>query len=55
MCLLEDAAIQEFHDVEIGADDGWVGAEAVRLWDGNICLGERVYYLVFAIDLVGGF
>lgn len=51
--VFEDAAVEEGHDVEGGADDGVVFAEAVGLWDGDVGGFQGVQDAVFAVDLVG--
>lgn len=50
--ILEDAAVQELHDVEGRADDGVVLAEAVRPGHGHRRGAERGDHPVLALDLV---
>lgn len=50
--VLEDAPIEEFHDVEVGADHAFILTETVgfRYW--YICVFEGVDDSVFAIDFM---
>lgn len=50
--ILKDAPIQELHDVERGADDGVIFAQAVRLRYRHVRFGERGNDAVLAVDLV---
>ena len=49
----EYPAVQELHDIEGGADDTGVLAQAVRLGHRNVGLLQRVDDLVLALHLVG--
>ena len=51
--VLEDAAVEELHDVEGRADDGVVLAQAVGLGHRHVRLGQGVDDAVLALDLVG--
>lgn len=51
--VLEDAAIEELHDVEVCADDFLILTEAEGLWDRDVGVLERVEDPVLAVDLVG--
>jgi small ligand-binding sensory domain FIST len=51
--VFEDAAVEERHDVEGGADDRVVFAEAESLRDGHVGVLESVQDAVLAVDLVG--
>lgn len=55
MWLRYDAAVQVLHDVEGGADDGGIFAEAVDFWDWDVGGLEGGEDAVFALDFVGGF
>lgn len=53
--ILEDASGEEFHDVEGGADDVFILAEADGAGDGDVgVVGEGVDDVVFAVYAVGG-
>lgn len=51
--VLEDAAVEELHDVEGRAEHGRVLAQAVGLGHGHVGRGKRVDDAVLALDLVG--
>ena len=52
--VFEDAAVEEGHDVESGANDGVIFAETVCLWDRHVGVLQSVQDAVLAVDLVGG-
>lgn len=51
--IFENAAIQEFHDVEVSTNDVAILTEAVGFWDWDVGLLKRVDDSVLAVDLVG--
>lgn len=53
--VFEDAPVEELHDVEGGADDRVIFAEAVGSGHGDVGGGEGGDDAVLALDLVGGF
>ena len=52
--VLEDAAVEEGHDVKGGANDGLILAQAVGARHGHVGVGQGCQDAVLALDLVGG-
>jgi hypothetical protein len=52
--VLEDASVEELHDVEVAAHHALVLAESIGFGYGDIGLLEGVDDAVFAVDLVRG-
>jgi hypothetical protein len=50
--VLEDAAVEKLHDVEVGANDLFILAQTEGLGDGDVGVLEGVDDAVFAVDFV---
>jgi hypothetical protein len=50
--VLENSAVEELHDVEVGANDLLILTQAIGFGYRDICLFESVDDPVFAVDLV---
>lgn len=51
--IFEDAAIEEFHNVEVAAYHTLILAECVGFWNGDVGLLKGVNDAVFAVDFMG--
>jgi hypothetical protein len=51
--IFEDSAVEELHDIEVGANDLLILTQAESFRDWDVCVLERMENSVFAIDLVG--
>lgn len=50
--VFKDAAVEEFHDVEVATKDAFILTKGVSLRDWDVCLLQGVNDAVFPVDLV---